>query len=138
MGSVSAAALIISFTFFVAFTMIYSTSLDTQHDILVASEYRDKINKNYYDSSIKIINVTHNGKFLNISIINDGKTVLNPHYLTVLVNGNYDSAKSISVNGKDTTIWNPEEIVNLTLYYNNPVERIKVITEFGNYAYYMG
>lgn len=138
MGSVSAAALIITISFFVSFTMLYTTSMDSQnrvHDAVLAGE---KLDKGYYDTNVSILAVIRvNAVHLLINITNNGKTTLNPYYLSILINGTPVNIDTISVGGISTSVWAPGETANVVVEFRGMVERVEIVTQYGNNAYFI-
>jgi len=138
LGSVSAAALIITISFFVSFTMLYTTSMDSQnrvHDAVLAGE---KLDKGYYDTNVSILAVIRvNAVHLLINITNNGKTTLNPYYLSILINGTPVNIDTISVGGISTSVWAPGETANVVVEFRGMVERVEIVTQYGNNAYFI-
>ncbi len=138
MSGVSVAALVITISFFVAFTIIYSASLDEQHDIDKAREIREKINEGYYASKIEIKNVTFDGNYANITVKNVGQVILNPYYFSVLMNGTAVIPDDIHIGDIKSNILMPGENATLQVSYTNTSARIMIVTQYGNSAYYEG
>jgi archaellum component FlaF (FlaF/FlaG flagellin family) len=109
--------------------------MDTQHDFEKAMEIRETLDKKYYDSNIEISSVFQQSGKVIIHVNNTGKTVLNPNYLTVMINGTPYPISSEKVNGVRTNVWAPGEMVNITVSFGGNVERIKIVTQYGNFAY---
>lgn len=137
MGSVAISSLIVFASFFLSLTIVYSAVMDTQYEINRAREIREEMVKNYYDSSVEVISANSTSAGLNITLKNDGKVVLNPYYLTVLVDGNCVNITNVDVEGTPTTVWAPGEYLNITVDYYGNFSRIKIVTEYGNFAYYV-
>ena len=138
MGSIAVSTLIVFVAFFLSLTMVYSAVMDSQGRLQRATEIHEEMLKNYYASSIEIIQANSTPLGLVIVILNDGKVVLNPSYISVIVDGVYAEILNYSVNGVKTTVWAPGEQAVLLVNHTGNFSRIKVVTEFGNIAYYTG
>ncbi len=136
MGSIAASALIISISFFVSFTLVYSATMDTQYKLQRAIEIRERLNKAYYDSSIQIIEALRWGENISILILNDGKIPLNPNYLSLIVNGKPVEILETKVGSRSTNVWLPGEVANITSEFRGNIERVLIVTEYGSTAYY--
>ena len=138
MGSVSAAALIITISFFVSFTILYTTSMDSQnrvHDAVLAGE---KLDKGYYDTNVSVLTVIRvDARHLLINITNDGKTTLNPYYVSILINGTPVKIATVRVGDTSTSVWAPGETANVVVEFNGTVKRVEVVTQYGNNAYFI-
>ncbi len=119
--------------------MVYASTMDAQHDFERALSLRERLDKDYYLSDVEIVNVSKNGASWNILINNTGKNVLNPHLLTILINGAPVKITYINVNATgfwvDTNVWAPGEITNATVDFSGPIKRVKVVTQYGNFDY---
>ena len=136
MGSVAVAALIVAISFFISFTLLYSESMDAQDRVYRAVRISDEIEKGYLQSSVKIVDVNQTGNNLTVTLLNDGKIVLNPYYLTIMVNGVPEKPYLIEVNGVRSSVWAPGEEVKVYIEYAGTVERLKVVTQYGTLDYY--
>ena len=139
MGSVSAAALIITISFFVSFTMLYGASMDSQNMVHDAVLDGEKLEKGYYDTNVSILTVVRvNATHLLINITNNGKTTLNPYYLSILINGTPVKIDTISVGGTSTSVWAPGMTASVVIEFSGMVvKRVEVITQYGNNAYFI-
>ncbi len=138
MSGVSVAALVITISFFVAFTMIYSASLDEQHNVDKAREIREKIEEGYFSSRIQITNVSFDGNYANITVENVGENVLNPYYFSVLINGTLVIPEKVRIGNIESTILLPGENATLEVPYSGLQGRVMIVTQYGNTAYYTG
>ena len=137
MGSVAGSSLIVFVAFFISLSIVYSAQMDSQFKIDNAREIHEELLKNYYSSSVKILLANSTPQGLVVVIVNDGSVVLNPAYLSIVVDGKYSKILNYSVEGKITTVWAPGENSTVLVDYVGNFSRIKAITEFGSVGYYI-
>lgn len=106
-------------------TEILAEARDTQHERML-----DQLN-----TEITITGITQDGSDLNITVRNDGTTVLNSSTIEidVLLDGSYTTPSSITPPG----VWSPDKSTNIILANENITNRrIKVVVENGESDYY--
>lgn len=135
MGASSSVAVALFFIgFFVIGTSAYSMVDYYNNLVKNAQHVQDTLKKAKMQTDIAITNVTNMTTYLNLTIMNTGKTTLNASLLEIFVNGNYYPSYSLTPASNYT--WVPKNSTNITINVAATTgNRIKVVAENGISAY---
>jgi flagellar protein FlaF len=114
-------------------TSIYPT-LDRSTEMLMeARAAQQERMLDQLNTKITITGITQQGSDLNITVRNDGSTVLDSSELDVLLDGSYVTPGSITPSG----VWTPDTSINVILTDVSPLtnRRIKIIAKNGQSDY---
>jgi flagellar protein FlaF len=130
---VSGATAIIFLGLFIAAGTVLTTTSATVEQIDEAQDERQERLLDRRNTEIAVASAVYNttSGTLNLSVSNDGSTTLSVNGTTVLVDNEYNSTSTATVEGTAATdLWEPGETMTLNVSMAEPT-RVKVVSEFG-------
>ena len=130
---VSGATAIIFLGLFIAAGTVLTTTSATVEQVDEAQDERQERLLDRRNTEIAVTNAVYNNTTgtLNLSVANEGSTTLSVNGTTVLVDNEYNSTSTATVEGNaDTDLWEPGETLRLNVSMAEPT-RVKVVSEFG-------
>jgi flagellar protein FlaF len=134
--SVSGSAAVIFVAAFIGFGMFYSATANSFERVNDAREdQRDRL-LDQQNTDISIISATWNSTGednLVVTVDNTGSETLSVEETDLLVDNDYETGYSTSVDNDDSTdIWASQEQLKITVTsFSSPPDRVKVVTENG-------
>ena len=131
--STSGATAIIFIGLLVAVGIAYPVLQTAHEERLTAINDRDDRTLEMQNTAIELVDTTHDGGDLTVTVNNTGSTTLSVSATDLLLDGDYvtlSESESEVDDASDRDLWQPGETLTITTQTDDP-DRIRIVTEHG-------